>query len=197
GIGSLPPVRRLARAQEGYAVIPQRDGHVLRLHVEVEAVVAAVAAYAAGLHATERRRQVADVVRVDPDHAGVELAREAVGPRHVVRPQVGGEAVVDVVGDPQGLGFAIEGERHEYRPEDLLPGDAHAGQRAAEQRGAQVLPVASAAGQQPGAFAPAALEVVADLGAVLGVDERADLGGLVERVADPDALRPLRQGGDE
>ena len=57
-----------------YLVIVERDRDVLRLHVEVEGIVAAVAADAGRLHAAERRRQMAHVLRIDPHHAGLERA---------------------------------------------------------------------------------------------------------------------------
>jgi hypothetical protein len=50
---------------------PQRHANILRLHVEVEAVVSAVASDPAVFDATERCRQVTHVLRVDPDHAGL------------------------------------------------------------------------------------------------------------------------------
>src|SRR5690606_16391945 len=126
------------------------------------------AADAAGLHAAERGRQVADVLGVDPDHASVELAREAVRPGDVAGPEVGGEAVVDVVGDGQRLGLVVEGQRDQHGPEDLLPGDAHGPGGSGEQRGAHVAAFRGAARGQPGALLLAALEVAAHLGYVLG-----------------------------
>ena len=38
------------------------------------------------------------------------------------------------------MGFRVEGDRGEHRPEDLLPGDAHAVISMGEQGGADVIP---------------------------------------------------------
>src|ERR1700759_5262658 len=53
----------------------QRD--MLGFHVEVEGVFAPVAADAGRLHATERGRQMADVLRIEPDHAGLQRIGDA------------------------------------------------------------------------------------------------------------------------
>src|SRR5437660_909090 len=79
-------VRRLAEAETGDLVRAQRDVHDLGLAVEVERVVAALTADPAVLDASERRAQVAHILRVDPAHAGVDRLRDAVRALHVVRP---------------------------------------------------------------------------------------------------------------
>src|SRR6202041_1757316 len=62
-LGSRPQLRHAVRAV--------RDADVLRLHVEVEAVVPAIAADAARLHSAKRRGQMPVVFGVHPHHAGV------------------------------------------------------------------------------------------------------------------------------
>src|SRR5437660_5606935 len=88
---SVCSVLRLAEAETGDLVRAQRDVHDLGLAVKVEGVVAALAADPAVLDAAERRAQVADILRVDPAHAGVDRLRDAMRPLHVVRPYVGGQ----------------------------------------------------------------------------------------------------------
>ena len=56
---------------------------------------------------------------------------------------------------------------------------------------------AGAAGHQAGALVQAGLHVGQDPGVVLGMHQRADLGGRIGRVAHPDACRPGREPGDE
>src|SRR5690606_41111285 len=46
---------------------------------------------------------------------------------------------------------------------------------------------------QPGALCLPQLQVGEDLGAVLGVDERTDLGGRIERVAQPHSRRAFTE----
>src|SRR6185437_10338108 len=97
---SRAPERRCwLKSQSLNLVRAPRQRDVLGFHVEVERVIAAVAADAGGLHAAERRRQMADVFRVEPDHAGFQRICDAQGPAHVVGPDVAGEPVFHVVGD--------------------------------------------------------------------------------------------------
>src|SRR5215468_7024682 len=67
----------------------QRD--MLGFHVEVERIVAAVAADAGGLHAAERGRQMADIFGVEPDHAGFQRIGHAQRAAHVAGPDIAGE----------------------------------------------------------------------------------------------------------
>src|SRR5699024_11378035 len=57
------------------------------------------------IYAAERRAQVAHVVGVEPDHAGLDGLGKVVCPLQVVGPDVGRQAVFDVVGQRQRLGF--------------------------------------------------------------------------------------------
>ena len=56
-----------------------RRARCVAVGVEVEAVLAALAAEAALLDTAERRAQIADVVRVEPHHAGLDAVRDADG----------------------------------------------------------------------------------------------------------------------
>src|SRR5215475_9959752 len=74
----------------------QRD--VLRLEELHEPLVRAFAADAALLHAAERRRRVGHEAAVEPDHAEVELFRDAHAAAQVARVEVGDQAVFGIVG---------------------------------------------------------------------------------------------------
>src|SRR5438552_18594730 len=80
---SSPFASALAKARD--VMVAERDADVLDLAVEVEAVVAAVAAHTAALRAAERRVQVAHVLGVDPDHARFQTFRHAVAAAQVLR----------------------------------------------------------------------------------------------------------------
>ena len=86
----------------------QRDVDDLGVAVEVERVVAALAADAGRLDAAERGAQVSDVLGVDPAHAGVDGVRDAVGALDVVGPHVGRQPVRRRVGQADRLGLVVE-----------------------------------------------------------------------------------------
>src|SRR5205085_3636453 len=69
-------------------VIVQRDRDVLRLHVEVERIVAAVAADARRLHPAELRRPWAHSLRIDPHHSGLDALREPMAAADTLGPQI-------------------------------------------------------------------------------------------------------------
>ena len=169
---------------------------VLGLHVEVERIVAAVAADAGSLQAAERRRQVAHVVGVEPDHAGFEFVGDAQRAAEVVGPDVAGEAVAHRIGDGERVGFVLERDHGEHRPEDLVLRDPHAAVDIGDQRRLDVVAAAGAVmprRRRPGsrAFLPRDIEIRRDLGDMAFVDQRADLGRRIERVADLDLLHAL------
>ena len=126
-------------SESGNVGVAEGDVHDAGLGVEVEAVLAALAAEPARLHATERRSQVADVVRVEPHHAGLDAMGDAVAATQVVGPDVGGEAVAGVVGQPNGLVFVVERRDAHDGAEDLLLEDAHVGPHVGEHRGGEVV----------------------------------------------------------
>src|ERR1700689_3237253 len=73
---------------------PRRDVDRLLFGVKVQGAVAALVAEPGRLDPAERRAQVAYVVRVEPDHPGLDAMRERVGARQVGGPEVGGQAVL-------------------------------------------------------------------------------------------------------
>src|SRR5690348_194349 len=100
GPRALPPPPLPAEAELRDRMVGERDVHRLDVAVELEAVVAPLAAYPAALDPPERRPQVADVLRVDPAQPGVDRLRDPVAAFDVVRPDVRGEAVLDRVRKP-------------------------------------------------------------------------------------------------
>src|SRR5690606_13532848 len=85
------------------AVLVEPDGDVLLLLIDLEGIVAAVAADAAGLDATDRRRKMAHVLRVHPYHAGLDPLRDAMRAADIAGPDIGGQTVADIVGDAQRI----------------------------------------------------------------------------------------------
>lgn len=105
-----------------------------------------------------------------------------------------GEAVLGGVGQGHGLVEGVEGEDGQYRAEDLLAGQPHAGCDVIEDRGLEETAAglgagASAAGAQPGALVETRADVIQHAGEVAGADKGAHLGGGVEGVADPQFMR--------
>src|SRR5580658_1514863 len=64
---------------------------------------------------------------VDVGDAGFEVAHGAEGAVDVVRVEGGGEAVLDAVGDIDGVVEVCALEDADHRSEDFFLGDAHAG----------------------------------------------------------------------
>src|SRR6478736_8069023 len=73
--------------------------NALGLRELVQRGLAEVAAMAGLLDATVGDRRVDHLVRVDPDRSDAQRTGRAVCAGEVVRPDAGGEAVLDVVGD--------------------------------------------------------------------------------------------------
>src|SRR5262245_50189027 len=130
----------------------------LHLRVVLERVHAHLAAEAALFVAAKRRSGVVDVVRVDPDCARLQLARDVMRLLDVPGPHRGGESVSRVVraGDRLVDIGKLDGRKH--RAEDLLARDGHLWRHAIEYRRLQKVPPAgpdvgaAAAGDEGGAF---------------------------------------------
>ena len=71
--------------------------------------------------------KMADVFRIDPDHAGLERLRDAVRAADVAGPDVGRETVVDVIGHADRIRFVLERNCGQHRSEDFLLRDPHGG----------------------------------------------------------------------
>src|SRR5690348_15978221 len=110
--------------------MPESDRDVLRLHVEIEAVVAAVASDPARLHPAEGRRKVADVLRIDPKHPRFEGLRDAVRAARVLSPDISCKTVIDVVRLADRILFIVEGDGRQHWPEYLFASNPHVGLRS-------------------------------------------------------------------
>ncbi|MNO55579.1 hypothetical protein D3C76_460720 [compost metagenome] len=183
------------------------NAHVLDLGEHFEAVLPAFATGAGAFHTTERLAQVTYVLAVDEHHAGFDAARQAVGLADVLGPDVGGQAVLGVVGQLQRLGLVLERDQAHHRAEDFFLGDAHAVVHVGEHGRLDELPLGQvrrqvgralqATGHQAGAFFDADADVAGDLVVVLLGDHRADLGFRVGRVTDDQALGAGSELGHE
>src|SRR5207302_7118801 len=168
----------------------------VEVEVRLEPVATALAAEARLLVAAERRGRVEAVVRVRPDDPGTQALRHPEDARPFLRPDPGAEAVRRVVRFLHRLLRRAEREDREHGPEDLLLRD----------------PVALGDVREDGRREPVALlrepaRRLVDLRALLlpGGDElgdpvelllrvdRADVGVLVERVADAECLEAALQ----
>src|SRR5882672_6884631 len=79
------------------------DPDAFDLRIEFQRVLAHLASVARLLVTTKRRSRIRHVVGIDPDSAGFDRAREAMGPRDVARPDAGRQTVDCVVGLTQQL----------------------------------------------------------------------------------------------
>src|SRR6185312_5999796 len=79
-----PAVR--SGAEPRYAVRTESQADILGFHVEIEAVVAAVAADATRLHAPEGCRQMPIVLGIHPYHAGIEMVSHPQRPAAIAGP---------------------------------------------------------------------------------------------------------------
>src|SRR5260221_10055872 len=104
---------------------PNGDVDGLDLGIQLEAVVIALATQAAKFGAAKGGAQVAHVVRIDPDHARLDGLGDTVTARQVVGPNVARQAVLNVVGDVDGLGLVVEGDDDQNRSKDFFLCHAH------------------------------------------------------------------------
>ena len=72
------------------------------------------------LHAAERRHFGRDDALVDADDAVFQRLGHAHHAADIARVEIGGEAVLRVVRDPDRFGFVLEAEQRRDRPEDFL-----------------------------------------------------------------------------
>ena len=123
----------------------------------------------------------------------------------VVRPHVGGEAVVAVVGHADRLGLVGPADGDQHGAEDLLARQPpvvggvgeHGGQRVVALRQRAGLGRQAAEQQLGAGLLHALLDVAAHLLELLLVDDGADVGRLVERVAELELLGLVRELAQE
>ena len=171
-------------------ISPRRVVDRLGLGVGVERVRPELAAVAGLLEAAERRRHAHRGVRVDREHAGLDRARDPQRLGAVARPDRAGEPVDRVVGELDRLLLVAERDHHGDRPEDLLAHGAVVRVDRAQhgRREPEARPVGRRAADR---HRRAVGHEGGDRLALAGRDQRAHLGRLVERVADPDRLDVL------
>ena len=100
----------------------------------------------------------------------------------------------------RGLFFRIERNDGQYRPKNLFLRDPHVVARIGEQRRRHKTTLTikrRPAGSNRGPVLARDIEIRHHLVDVNFVDERADFGGGVERVADLDVVDTFREAGDE
>src|SRR5689334_4488371 len=107
-------------------VAAEADADVLRLEEHLVAPGSAFPAGARRLGAAERLAQVAHVLAVDEAHAGLDRRRDTVRTAEVLGPDIAGQAVRNVVGDPDRIGLVVEWDQAGDRTEDLVLRDPHA-----------------------------------------------------------------------
>src|SRR5689334_8181380 len=142
------------------------------------------------------------ILRIHPDHPGLDRLRHAVRPPGIARPDITSEAIVDVVGLADRIFLIGEGDGREDRPENLFTRDAHTRVRATEQSRLDEVAafagvVASTTADDPRSFAARDLHITHDLLEMSRMDERPDLGFRVERVADAQLARARCHSFDE
>src|SRR5690348_2372415 len=98
----------------------QSDPDCLRLGVVLQRLFPEISTEPGELVAAERRCGIVEVVRVDPDGAGLDGARHAVRLLDVLGPDAGGEPVHRAVGELDAFGLVRKREHREHRAEDLL-----------------------------------------------------------------------------
>src|SRR2546428_8428698 len=168
-------------------------------HLE-EAVPAQLASDAAVLRAAEGHPWIRLDDAVDEHHPGLHLSREFVGLTQVPRPEARAEAELRVV-RLLDRGAQVRHSHHGGdRPERLLPEHAHVLRDVAEQGGLEVpaLPTAALSSRlHLRALRDGVLHLAFDLIPLRLADQRADVGGRIERIAHPKPLHTLRELRDE
>src|SRR5579872_1188923 len=191
-VRTLAPLERAERAVPG--------GDVLHVAEEVEAPAPALAADARPPGAAEGRAEIADEVAVDPDGAGHDAARRALGARRIARVDDGGEAVVGPVGQADGLLVRLERLPREDRAEDLVLDDLGVLRDAREDRRLVVEPPARVAGapeERDRARCPRAVDEPGDAIELARMDEGADAYAPIARVSDDQRARGVEDAPAE
>src|SRR3990172_3282141 len=195
---AISPMMRSPQRRD--RVRPVGDADVLGLHVEIEAVVPAVAADPAVLHPAEGGGKVPVVLRVHPDHPRIDRPGHSKRPARVSSPKVGGEAIVGVVRDLDRFLLGIERDHGERRAEDLLLRDSHTPRCPGEEDGSNVVSAselldALPSGGDRGLLLPRGRDVTQHFLEVLAGDERPDVGLRVQGMSHAKiANAPLESG---
>src|SRR3954453_4494327 len=194
GQSGLRPCSPFMAISSPGVALSQGERDVLRLQVLGQALVATLAADAALLHPAERRRRVADVPAVDPDHAELERLAQPPPAGEIAGVDVGDQAVLGAVGVRQHLVVGPERHDRRHRSEDLLLGRRRPGGDV-EQHGRRVEPAgplgALAAEHRPRAGGDGLAHDPFHLLHRLLVDQGAEADAVVVPAADRDRAHSL------
>src|SRR5687768_2335143 len=159
-----------------------------------ESLAPAFPAEARFLVAAERRRRIELVEGVRPDDAGLEQRAHLEDARALVGPDSSGEAVHRVVRLFDGFFEGAEGEHAQHRAKDFFARDTVALGDTGEYRRLEVEPlrwkVAHGGLIQLGAAANSGIDKLTDAIELRARVDRADVGVLVERIADAQHIDP-------
>src|SRR5580704_10409669 len=166
---------------------PFFDLQRLQIRIEIECVVATLAADAADPGAAERSREVAHQEAVHPDRAGAQQCAEPLGPRLARGIDDGRQAVGRRVGEFGGLGLIAEALERQHGAEDLALDDLGVVRLRLDQR--RLVPEAvllqRRAPEDDGVTVLSrALDEAVDAREVFGVDQRRDGGRRLATVAE-------------
>src|SRR5258707_1805764 len=106
------PARNVMRAE--------RYAHVLRLEEYFVAPRTAFAAHARCLGAAERLAQIAHVLAVDEAHAGFNSTGDAKRAAGALGPDVTRQAVGNIVGEVDSVGFVVARDQAGHRAQDFF-----------------------------------------------------------------------------
>src|SRR5215831_18656545 len=192
------PKMRLSMMRSAYARPTSGSplhGDVLRLGELQQAVVAPLPSQPGLLDPAERRRRVGHDAAVDADHAGLQRLADPQRPPQVGGVEVGDQAVLRVVGPADHVRLVGEPHHRGHRPEDLGAEDGRA--RGDAQDGGQVVVPAPVRGAAAGDDLAAGVGRLGDQGGDLAagvlVDQRAEVGALLQARADGQLLQPGRE----
>src|SRR3989449_9415582 len=178
----------------GLAGVAWEDFDCLDVDQLEQAVPAQLASDAAVLHAAERHPWIRLDDAVDEHHPGLHLSREFIGLTEVPRPEARAEAELRVV-RLLDRGAQVRHRHHRGdRAERFLAEDAHVLRDVAEQGGLEVpaLPTpALAADLDLRALRDGVFHLAFDFIPLRLADQRADVGGRIDRIAHPKSLHSL------
>ena len=145
---------------------------------------------------------MADVFRIEPDHAGLQRIGHPQRAAHVAGPDIAGQAILHAIGDLDRVVLVLEGDHGQERAEHFLLRHPHFRMRAGDQRRLHVMSAAGAvmrlaADRNGGAVLLRDVEIAADFGEMPLMDQRPDFGGGIERMPDLQGLHPRGQLLDE
>src|SRR5699024_9875644 len=121
----FPLPKRELLAELRYVMVADGDMYDLYLGVEFERIESSFASDAAVLGTAERRPQIAHVLGVDPEHAGVDSLCHPVSAFDVIRPYVSGKPVAHIVRLLYHFILVFERHHSDHRTEDFLLHHAH------------------------------------------------------------------------